>query len=48
MHTALLQRLARYLPCLEWARQYDRDAAARPSLPAASRSYWRAHSRHGR
>ncbi len=28
------ERLARYLPCLEWARHYDREAAARDGLAA--------------
>ncbi|MCW3150365.1 sulfate permease [Stutzerimonas stutzeri] len=28
------QALARYLPCLEWAKQYDRAAAAKDSLAA--------------
>ncbi|MGV8842520.1 MAG: SulP family inorganic anion transporter [Pseudomonas sp.] len=27
-------RLARYLPCLEWARQYDREAAGKDGLAA--------------
>lgn len=29
------ERLARYLPCLEWARQYDREAAGKDGLAAA-------------
>ena len=28
------KRLARYLPCLEWARQYDREAAGKDALAA--------------
>ena len=28
------ERLARYLPCLEWARQYDREAAGKDGLAA--------------
>jgi SulP family sulfate permease len=28
------ERLARYLPCLEWARQYDRDMAGKDALAA--------------
>ncbi|WJM98919.1 sulfate permease [Pseudomonas defluvii] len=28
------ERLARFLPCLEWARQYDRDAAGKDLLAA--------------
>ncbi|WP_349568414.1 SulP family inorganic anion transporter [Azotobacter salinestris] len=28
------ERLARYLPCLEWARQYDRGAAGKDGLAA--------------
>ena len=34
MHTPLPQRLARYLPCLEWARQYDRATAGKDALAA--------------
>lgn len=29
------ERLARFLPCLQWARQYDRDAAGKDFLAAA-------------
>lgn len=30
----MIERLARYLPCLEWARQYDRVAAGKDVLAA--------------
>ncbi|WKN21594.1 SulP family inorganic anion transporter [Azotobacter vinelandii] len=34
MHTSLPRRLARHLPCLEWARRYDHETAGKDGLAA--------------